>query len=268
MPRPLAAERLGSAYLPPWSRHEHHERYRFARAFVAGKRVVDCACGDGTGAVLFAGGGAAGTHAFDLDRQAVATAAARHLADGLSFAAADALRLPLRDGVVDVYVSFETIEHVDEDASFLSEVRRVLSPEGVFICSTPNRFITNPGSTIEGRPWNPFHVREYELSEFERLLDGHFETVELFGQTVYRTARARALHQLGVRTRPIVAVRANQLLKLARYVWSRPEAHAVAEIRDQRIPEFVVAVCRRPRPVGAPAVSAETSAGVGGRRGA
>ncbi len=83
---------------------------------------------------------------------------------------ADAARLPARDGAFDLYVSFETLEHVDDDRSLLREAKRVLAPGGVFLCSTPNRDFLSPGLTLEDRPRNPYHVREYSIAEFEALL--------------------------------------------------------------------------------------------------
>ena len=58
---------------------------------------------------------------------------------------ADAVALPLRDNVCNVYISLETIGHIPNDGKFLREVVRTLKSEGLFICSTPNRIVLNPG---------------------------------------------------------------------------------------------------------------------------
>ena len=56
----MAAERLSDrGFMPTWVRHEHLARYEFAAGYVAGKVVVDCACGDGTGSAQYAKAGAA-----------------------------------------------------------------------------------------------------------------------------------------------------------------------------------------------------------------
>lgn len=50
----------------------------------------------------------------------------------------DATRLPLRENSFDWVVCSEVIEHVQENAKILSEVRRILRGGGIFIVTTPN----------------------------------------------------------------------------------------------------------------------------------
>ena len=68
-------ERLsGNLLVPPWVRHEHMERYRFAASYVMGKTVVDFACGEGGGSRIFAAAGARSVQAFDGDPEAISRA--------------------------------------------------------------------------------------------------------------------------------------------------------------------------------------------------
>ena len=165
-------ERLqADAFVPSWVRHEHHARYAFASGYCGGKAVVDCACGDGAGSAVFAGAGAASVRAFDASEETIAGARARAEGSNVHFAVAPAGRLPLQDACADVYVCLETIEHVEDDKALLSEAARVLKPDGIFLCSTPNRIVTNPGMSAGDKPWNRFHVREYSRGEFAGLLD-------------------------------------------------------------------------------------------------
>src|SRR5208337_4385431 len=53
-------------FMPPWVRYQHLERYRWAAKFVAGKRVLDVACGTGYGTALLANAGAAQVDGFDI----------------------------------------------------------------------------------------------------------------------------------------------------------------------------------------------------------
>ena len=73
----------------------------------------------------------------------------------------------------DAVVSFQVIEHIEDDMTFVREVARVLRPEGKFVVSTPNA----PMSITR----NPWHVREYKANELYNLLGCYFSNVELYG---------------------------------------------------------------------------------------
>ncbi|MDX1387932.1 MAG: class I SAM-dependent methyltransferase [Acidobacteriota bacterium] len=233
--------------LPVWVRHEHMARFVFAATFVRGKTVVDCACGEGLGTAIFAEAGALRIHAFDSSPEAVEAARTRVSSSAVTCDVADGIRLPLADSSVVVFVSLETIEHIADDQVFLEEVRRVLEPDGVFICSTPNRAVTNPGTSLADKPWNPFHVREYDESEFFGRLEPLFAHVERYGQNPVRPARVRLMESLSRVLPRHGAVRLNQLLKAPRFLIDRPERHAVAPHDANRAYEYLVAVCRTPR---------------------
>ncbi len=87
--------------------------------------------------------------------------------------------LPFADGSFDSLIAFEVIEHIRDDRSFLSELKRVSHGDGVFAISTPNRSISSGNAQT---PLNRFHVREYNWSEFYDLLSQFFPSVQLFGQ--------------------------------------------------------------------------------------
>ena len=73
----------------------------------------------------------------------------------------------------DAVVSFQVIEHIEEDIACVREVARVLRPGGKFVVSTPNA----PMSLTR----NPWHVREYNADELRNLLECHFSKVEAYG---------------------------------------------------------------------------------------
>lgn len=242
-----AVERVeGAQFVPPWVRREHQARYDFAARFVPGQVVVDCACGDGAGTAVFAQHGPRCIWAFDVLPEAVRTAQGRSMGDGVRLAAADSLRLPLPDDVADVYVALETIEHLEDDRAFLREVVRVLDAEGVFVCSTPNRTVTNPGRTLADRPWNVFHVREYTRDEFVGLLEERFAQVQVWGQNPQHGWKVRVMERIGRLGPGHLAVRVNQALKLSGLFLDRPGRHAVQETRPSDTFEYLVAVCREP----------------------
>ena len=77
------------------------------------------------------------------------------------------------DNSFDYVISFQVIEHIKRDVDFVSEVYRVLKPNGVFIVSTPNAAMSLTR--------NPWHVREYQIDEFDRLLGHYFADIERCG---------------------------------------------------------------------------------------
>ena len=81
--------------------------------------------------------------------------------------------LPFSDSSFDSIVSFQVIEHIQDDVLFLKEIRRVLRSGGVALITTPNRHFS-----LSRNPW---HVREYTPDELKRLAVSIFENVEMKG---------------------------------------------------------------------------------------
>ena len=78
-----------------------------------------------------------------------------------------------KENSFDTIVSFQVIEHIQEDKLFLQEIYRMLKPGGKAIISTPN--ITH---TLSRNPW---HIREYKPQELINLSKGIFDQVEAKG---------------------------------------------------------------------------------------
>ena len=148
---------------------EHRARYRFALERLGpGQRVLDVACGAGFGLEILSG---AGMPAIGVDYDHVPLAGLR---EPRTVVQADGTRIPFNACSFDAVVSFETLEHVSDAAALIAEVRRVLTPDGQLILSTPNRAFRESA--------NPFHIREFAADELRSLLDEHFSEVQLFGQ--------------------------------------------------------------------------------------
>jgi SAM-dependent methyltransferase len=147
-----------------------------AMSLHAGSVVLDAACGLGYGsAELSRRGFAVGV---DKDRDALNRARSRYGGASCAFVACSIERLPFKDSSFSHVCSFQTLEHMDDDVSFLRELNRVSIPQGVIYATTPNRLLRLRSGQ---RPWNRFHVREYSPEEFRRTLSSVFAGVEVSG---------------------------------------------------------------------------------------
>ena len=79
----------------------------------------------------------------------------------------------LDDDSFDSVVSFQVIEHIQDDYLFLKEIHRVLKPGGTAILTTPNRKMSLTR--------NPWHVREYLPQELKTLAERIFPQVTMKG---------------------------------------------------------------------------------------
>ena len=159
---------------------DHLNRYRFASKFVAGQRVLDAGCGVGYGTRVLLDGGASEVVAVDISDKAIASAKKFFPDPRVSFLRENCETLKSIEGPFGTIVALETMEHFHDIRAFLRQVVRLLSPKGLFICSSPNALVT--ASDKDGRPANPFHVKEYTPVDFRDLLSEHFKCVELTGQ--------------------------------------------------------------------------------------
>lgn len=81
----------------------------------------------------------------------------------------------LADNAYDSIVSFQVIEHIEDDQLFLHEIHRVLKPGGTALLTTPNRKMS-----LSRNPW---HIREYLPNELKALAQKIFSHVEVKGIT-------------------------------------------------------------------------------------
>ena len=174
-------EFTGERYVPTEAgeiRHEHLHRYAWCVRLVEGKDVLDIACGEGYGSAMLARR-ARSVKGVDIADDAVAHASAAYRdISNLAFMQGDAAQIPLDDNSVDAVVSFETIEHHDRHREMLSEIRRVLRPDGLLVISSPNRVVY---SELAGHH-NEFHVKELDFAEFDAVLREQFDDISYFGQ--------------------------------------------------------------------------------------
>jgi SAM-dependent methyltransferase len=191
-PLPLTGERT----LPDvpeenyWYRR-HLVVYEWIAARLAGKRVVDMACGEGYGSNLIAERGAASVVGVDANPEAHEHARLRYVRPNLRYE---------RDLVEtfaepsDAVVFLQTIEHVQDPGAILEHFKSMLGPGGLVFVSTPNLLtLAPPGAEKSDNPW---HVKEYRQEEFRELCEAHFERVELLGLFHARKLR---VHEIAIR---------------------------------------------------------------------
>ncbi|WP_110114963.1 class I SAM-dependent methyltransferase [Bacillus sp. CGMCC 1.16541] len=150
---------------------EHLARYHFAIHYVKG-RVLDFACGSGFGSQSMAKAAKKRINeivGIDIDGDSIKYANAHYYHPSVTFVQADAVdpSLPEKLGQFDVIVSFETLEHIENEAQYMNNIFQMLKPGGTLVISTP--FGSGRGKpTLE-----PFHVHQLTEEEFKQLFTSY-----------------------------------------------------------------------------------------------
>jgi malonyl-CoA O-methyltransferase len=135
---------------------------------LAGRRVLDLACGSGRYAALAAQGGAKEITALDFS-----TAMLAHL-NGASRVRADMMHLPFADGAFDVVISGLAVGHATALDRWAAEIARVLGRGGVLLYSDFHPAAARAGMTRSfvdslGVRWTVPH-RRFELADHRAAL--------------------------------------------------------------------------------------------------
>jgi len=161
---------------------EHIARYNFACQFTRDKIVYSIACGRGYGEKIIATKGMAEkVVGIENNNKAIEFAKNYNKKQNIHYICSDIFSLNLKNNVADVVISFETIEHINDDNLFLKILKNLLKPDGILLISTPNK-AASYRSLISRRSLNPYHVREYQKAQFEKLLRKYFKEIEFYGQ--------------------------------------------------------------------------------------
>lgn len=157
-------------------------RFLFAYEFAKDKisessSVLEMGCGAGYGANLLS------QHVkeiigLDVDQDMIAYALKKYGSENCFFKLYDGIKIPYQDNTFDAVVSLQVIEHIQDDSNYISEIHRVLKNNGIFILTTPNKTLRLKPNQ---RPWNRFHVREYDQHELEGVLKTKFFDVKIQG---------------------------------------------------------------------------------------
>lgn len=136
--------------------------------------VIDVGCGDG-GFIGFVAGQGAEVIFIDRDARRLAGTEARiRQSPARAYRAieSDCDPIPLDDGIGDLVICTEVLEHVPDPAKFLNEVIRVAKPGAQLLISVPDsrseQFVsaTAPPQCFEV----PNHIRIFTAQAFEQLL--------------------------------------------------------------------------------------------------
>ena len=155
----------------------HLDRYKWATSMLPEKSIVlDFGCGIGYGSSVllekcskYVG--------FDRCESRKNRFEKSYKKENTEFLVLDANQpLPFSNNYFDAVVNFENIEHVENDYLAMSEIYRVLKVGGIYVCSTPIN---------KGQEKGHYHVREYTVEAFKKLVESQFSDVVYYGQNTY-----------------------------------------------------------------------------------
>ncbi len=147
----------------------HIVAYDFATKLICGK-VLEVGSGEGYGIEILA---PLATEYMAIDKFQTQLPVSAQKFKQVSFRQVSVPPLPFEDNCFDAVVSFQVIEHIEEDEALVKEIHRVLKPGGVLVLTTPNRTMSLTR--------NPWHVREYTPGELKALLNRYFAKTDMQG---------------------------------------------------------------------------------------
>ncbi len=155
----------------------HTAAYEQASNLAENKKVLDLGCNTGYGSNIISKS-CKEIVGVDVSPKAISIASVRYTRSGIKFLLIDGKRLPFSDNSFYLIVSFQVIEHIVNYNDYISEIKRVLAPGGIVLFTTPNALIRLDTGM---KPWNPFHVREFDATGLENLLSDFFQEVIVYG---------------------------------------------------------------------------------------
>ena len=148
----------------------HLIAYKEAAKFISGT-VLEVGSGEGYGIIELA---PKSDHYIAVDKYNTEISDELKKENNITFIQAEVPPLEgIEDNSVDFVVTFQVIEHIEDDEMFLQEIYRVLKPEGKLILTTPNIMMSLTR--------NPWHTREYTPEQMGKVLKNSFNNYELKG---------------------------------------------------------------------------------------
>jgi SAM-dependent methyltransferase len=149
----------------------HDAGYRAVSGHIGPGRLLDLGCGQGFESVRLIEPGRS-VVGVDYSADALTHATRLHGDAGLKVARTDALRLCIGGDSFDYACSSHLIEHFERPEGHVSEIARVLKPDGQALFLTPNA-----PADFE----NPFHIHLFDAAELRTLLEKYFKDVWVGG---------------------------------------------------------------------------------------
>jgi ubiquinone/menaquinone biosynthesis C-methylase UbiE len=147
-------------------------RYYWAREYVAGKDILEVACGAGQGLGYLAQY-AATVRAGDIDSDLIAEAK-RTWGERFEICEFDACSMPYAGAEFDVILIFEALYYLPDAGKFLDECARVLRPGGVVL-------IVNANKDLYDFTRSPYSTEYHGVMELTELAAAHGFQAQFWG---------------------------------------------------------------------------------------
>jgi SAM-dependent methyltransferase len=193
----------------------HICRYQFAKEQVEQMQAVnilDAATGVGYGSHFLAANNSLQIRSVDRSKEALDVAQKNFAKTNISFFEDDChtLKNATAFAPYDCIISFETLEHLPQPASFIKSCYANLKQGGKLIVSTPNQPVSSPGGVLN---WE-FHEKEYTVAELRDILSaGGFSNIMMYGQKYTSIGRLRNDTRASINT-----INSNPFMRLGRMI--------------------------------------------------
>ena len=157
---------------------DHLHRYMIAQYYAQNKVVLDIASGEGYGTDILSRT-AKYVYGVDISDASIYAAKKKYNKRNIKFKVGSTDNIPLENNLVDLVISFETIEHHDKHDTMMKEIRRVLKSDGVLIISSPDKKTYSDDRNYS----NKFHVKELYKKDFVTLVNSYFDKLQVLNQS-------------------------------------------------------------------------------------
>ena len=154
-------ECTGERYLPDYDGDwtlEHMHRYLIAREYVHDKDVLDIASGEGYGSYMLSSV-ANSVIGIDISEEAILFASQKYKSDNLKFIKGEVCNIPLEDCSIDVVVSFETIEHINNHQRMI--VKNMIAHQQIVLYSVEDEYRHEQHFHPRTHPCHPMKLSWY-----------------------------------------------------------------------------------------------------------